>query len=373
MSEQLIAGRPLDIVILCQQQFGSHIDTYYYSKYLSASHRVTYICWDYGSARLDPGKVTVKHVSRTFNLVVRNLLYLYFVCAHLHRHPFDVCFIKYFRGCSILRLLFPRANFIFDIRTGSVSKSRFSRFLFDTTMKVESFFFPQVTVISRSLGRRLGLEKKARILPIGSIPLSTEVKDFQGLHLVYAGTLSNRNIDRTLEPFTTFVRNHSHELSISYTIIGSGPGNEEEVLRSRVKELGMTGKIHIVGRVPFDKLGQYFDKCNVGVSFVPMTDFFDVQPATKTFDYLLSGMAVIATATSENKLVITENNGVLIEDTAEGFHLGLEKILARRTTYRSAAIMADAMRYHQDNYSRDLEQMMLEQAGCAVNGCISAG
>jgi len=358
----------LDIAILCQKQFGSHVDTYYYCKYLSRRHRVTYICWDYGSTRQGMDKVAVQYVSRNHSLIVRNLLYIYVVCAQLRRQAFDVCFIKYFRGCSILPLLFPRVAFIFDIRSGSISRSWLSRFICDNLLKFESRFFKHVTVISASLRRKLGLEGKAHILPVGSISLSVKEKEFGDLHLLYVGTLYNRNIDRTIPAFARFAQNHSQEIKCTYTIIGAGPGNEEEILRSLAAELGVADRVHVVGRVPFEELGRFFDTHNVGVSFVPMTSFYDVQPVTKTFDYLLSGMVVLATATSENKLVIDESNGVLIDDTSADFFLGLEKVMAERAKYKSAAILENALKYHRDTISRELERSMLEKIGFSETG-----
>lgn len=356
-------GPVLDIAILCQQQFGSHVDTYYYCKYLSRRHRVTYICWDYGRTRQEIDKVAVQYVSRNHSLIVRNLLYIYAVCTQLRRQDFDICFIKYFRGCSILPLLFPRVAFIFDIRSGSISRRWLSRCIYDNLLLFESRFFKHVTVISASLRRKLGLDGKARVLPVGSISLSVKEKEFCDLHLLYVGTLSNRNIDRTIPAFARFAQNHSHEIRCTYTIIGAGPGNEEEVLRSLAAELGVADRVHVVGRVPFEDLGRYFDSHNVGVSFVPMTSFYDVQPVTKTFDYLLSGMVVLATATSENKLVIDESNGVLIDDTSAGFFLGLEKIMADRAKYKSAAILANALKYHRGTIFSELERLMLEMIG----------
>ena len=69
-----------------------------------------------------------------------------------------------------------------------------------------------------------------------------------------------------------------------------------------------------------------------------MTDFFDVQPTTKTFEYLFAGMPVIATATSEHKKVINDKNGVLVQDNPEGFCNGLKHLYQTRMTYDSSII-----------------------------------
>lgn len=41
-----------------------------------------------------------------------------------------------------------------------------------------------------------------------------------------------------------------------------------------------------------------------------MTEYYDSQPPTKTFEYALSGLYVLATKTRENEKVITNDNGV---------------------------------------------------------------
>jgi nucleoside-diphosphate-sugar epimerase len=70
----------------------------------------------------------------------------------------------------------------------------------------------------------------------------------------------------------------------------------------------------------------YFDIHNIGVSYIPMLKCFDNQPPTKTFEYLLSGMPVIATATNANKDIINDVNGVLINDNSEEVYNGLTAI-----------------------------------------------
>jgi len=77
--------------------------------------------------------------------------------------------------------------------------------------------------------------------------------------------------------------------------------------------------VKFAGLVPYNHLSEYVTKSNIGVSFVPITKYFDVQPPSKTIEYLLSGLPVIATATKENKKIINSNNGILIDDTISDF------------------------------------------------------
>ena len=95
------------------------------------------------------------------------------------------------------------------------------------------------------------------------------------------------------------------------------------------------------GRIPNKDLFPFLERNNVGVGFIPLKKHYQCQPATKVFEYLLAGMAVIATRTSENARVIGKQNGVLTDDTPEGFYRGLLEIFANRTRYVSSAIKAE--------------------------------
>jgi glycosyltransferase involved in cell wall biosynthesis len=49
-------------------------------------------------------------------------------------------------------------------------------------------------------------------------------------------------------------------------------------------------------------------------------------------------MPVVATNTYENRLIVNENNGVLINDSAEDFCNGLMKIYNQRNSFSSSEI-----------------------------------
>lgn len=344
----------MKLLILCQNQFGTHIDTYFYCKGLKNKFEITYLCWDYNEEKQILDGVNIKYVSRNGNIFIRNTRYLRASMAEINSNKFDICFIKYFRGCSILQFFFQDTKFVFDIRTGSINKSNILRNLYDITMRIESIIFPHITIISKSLAKKLWLEKKSTILPLGSVIISSSDKKFDSINLLYVGTFNNRKLYKTIEGFFKFYNIHKNSIKISYTIIGDGADDEIERLKSKVKELDIDNVVNLVGRVPFDKLNTYFENHNVGVSFVPITKYFDIQPVTKTFDYLLSGLPVIATATSENSLIINDINGVLINDSPEGFFCGIEEVFAMRNHYSSVKIRRSAVHCQWDDITNRL-------------------
>ncbi len=334
-----------NLLIVDQRQFGSHLGTYHFSIYLNQKYNITVICWDYLLTKQDTNNFNVVYVSRSGNLIRRNIRFIYSVLNWLKINECDICFIKYFRGCSILKIFHPRLTYVFDIRTGAVNNNALFRFMYNAFMLFESLFFKNITIISESLSRKLKLSKKASILPLGSESISANPKTFDTLDLIYVGTLSGRDIEKSLLGFAKFYNHHKNIIPMSYTIIGDGANNEVQILNRIVAKHALTQVVSIAGRIPFTQLEPYFKIHNVGVSFVPLTDYFDAQPVTKTFDYLLSGMPVIATATSENKLVINESNGVLIKDTADDFYQGIESILNNKNNYDSQQIINNSKKY----------------------------
>ncbi len=333
------------IIIINQKQFGYHSDTYYYCKHLRNDYIIKYICWDYGEKKLYLKNIKVKYISRKGNIVLRNARFIFKVVSELKKNEYDLHLIKYFRGCSLLKIYFPQKKFLLDIRSGSIKKNFFNRFLYNSFLKFEALFYPDISVISKNLARKLGLFRKAFILPLGADILSLKEKKFNSINLLYVGTLFNRNIDQTIKGFSKFYRQYKHKLKISYTIIGSGYSTEVENLKSLVISEELETSIKITGKIPHNKLGHFFDVHNIGVSFIPKTTYFNFQPPTKTFEYLLAGMPVIATGTLENKAIINSTNGVLVEDTCKDFYKGLCNLYINLNTFNSNEIRLNAMKY----------------------------
>jgi glycosyltransferase involved in cell wall biosynthesis len=333
------------LILINPNQFGYNNATYYYCKYLKKYYHITYLCWDHNLLKIDIPGVKVVYVNRRGNMIARSLRFLRYAFKELRNDP-TIVFIKYFKIVSLaLRLLKPTYNYVLDIRTGSVHKNSLNRRLHDARLKFETRLFKNVTVISESLAEKLGLKHKAHILPLGADVLSRKDKLLKELNFLYVGTLHNRNIDITIHGFKKFYNEFKNQIPMSYTIIGSGPNNEENTLRDIVVKLGISKVVKITGRIPQSQLGPYFDSANVGISYVPITDYYDVQPVTKTFEYLLSGMPVIATNTSENRKVINQENGVLVGETPEEFYSGMKLVLEKVKLFDSAKIRNTSMNF----------------------------
>lgn len=333
----------MKVLFACKPQFGYHIDTWYHSKYLAESDSVSVVCFDYGKDKRSILDVEVTYVPRDGNSIIRMIRFICTVLKLVKNNMFDVVFIKYFAGCSILKMLCPNVNFVFDIRTADVSGGDLKRRLKDGLMKFESYFFNNISIISESLRVSLGYGRNAYILPLGAemnvVPRVTNDK----LRLLYVGTLSGRDLEKTILGLKIFV-DENPSSDVCFTIVGDGWKNERQKFEQLCNSLELSNIVKFMGFVHHSEILPILSESNIGVSFVPITSYFDNQPVTKTFEYLLSGLPVIATATHENKKIINPSNGILIDDSAEDFAAALSAIESR---IKSGALIVKVSDYEQ--------------------------
>jgi glycosyltransferase involved in cell wall biosynthesis len=340
------------ILVICRVPLGCNTDVLKLCEYGSLKHNITYMSFSATTndnverRSLSVPNVTPISVS-VHGSVVNRFIRLLYSCYHETRRHYDVIYICYFPGCSLLSLVHSRRKMILDIRSGCVSSSWLLRMFCDALISFEGGCFNHVHIISEGLRARLRLPHlSSAIVPLGADPLVIPSRAFDCVHLLYVGTLcSVRRIEDTVIGFARLSADTKKSVNLQYTIVGDGPPGELERLANVAKHLGVSSTVHFVGYVPHEELSPYFERCNVGVSYVPITSYFDHQPPTKTFEYLHAGMPVIATATSENRKIVNCNNGVLIADTADAFCEGVGLFLKERGRYRSDAIRESVAAY----------------------------
>ncbi len=331
------------LIIINSEQFGYNNATYYYCKYLKSKFDITYIGWD---KKFDPicmNDVNICLVSRDGGLV-RVIRYIRTVLVEVGRGD-AIILMKYVKYISLLvRILCSRNTVILDIRTGSVSVNKYIRKYEDYLLRLEAKFFSNVTIISDGLAKKLYLNNKAVLLPLGAEEIANTEHNYSNMRMLYVGTLHNRSMDLFVKGVAKFHREYAH-IPLSLTIVGDGLRDEIVQLRDLIKNEGLVGVAVLVGRIPHDQLAPYFESHNVGISYIPLTDYYDVQPSTKTFEYLLSGMAVIATSTSENCKVIMPDNGVLIDESVNGVADGILALSNNFNKLSSRSIRKSACGY----------------------------
>ena len=245
---------------------------------------------------------------------------------------YDVVFTAYIPGISLLKRFFLNCNVkvIVDIRSGFLVKNPLKRFLLNRLLRFECRRFETRTINSELLGGYLGfVEGEVTELPLGAEPVSTVSRTFDKLHLLYVGALSKRNVQLTVTGLKKFMNRHGEGSVEKYDIVGTGSPEDEQAIRDAIVTNGLEEIVEMHGYIPREDMADFLKVANVGVSFVPMTPYYDMQPVTKTYEFLLAGLPLVATRTTQNKRFVNEANGILIDDTPESFAQGLTKIKSK--------------------------------------------
>jgi len=345
LKEQLIVLST--IVLVSPNQYGYFTVYYNYAKYLSREIKVIYVCFDQGDKKFEGSEnIKVEYVVLSKSKIIRIIKY-YRTIVRLYKanRPAKVM-LKYYFLSSVLNLFIPRKDLILDIRTGYISKTRIKTLFFNSIIRNESFIFKSIITLSERLREKLKLQvHKATIISLGADPVETSFKEFDRIILFYIGTLTSRNIPETIEGLSRFINNCGRNIEINYYIVGGGNQADVKKLTDTIKHFRLEEIVHYKGPVYGEDLKWFFKNCNVGVSYIPMMTDYDCQPATKTIEYLMAGMPVIATETGENKQIISDFNGILIEDNSQSFAKGLEKFVSERANFDSDKIINSVKEY----------------------------
>lgn len=354
------------MIILGKEQFGYHTDTFNYCLYLGEKYEITVICRDYKLKKIHLNNIKVKYITnfqgRLTNGILRVLLSIYYIILI---NP-ELIFISEFIGCSIIKRILKRKKFVLDIRTSRISYDNDIREKDNRRIKKEASYFNNITIISEGVRRLIGIpENKAFILPLGSKTIVDleSIKLSQSsnkLSLIYVGTFYDRHMEDTIIAFNRFSEKCDGK-NLTYTLIGFFEDNEKKEYIEYIKNLIASNKynnIKYIGRVFNEELAPYFIDSNIGVSYIPITDYYNYQPATKTYEYLFNGLFTIATSTEENKKVINKNNGILIKDSIEEFYNALEYLYYNKPNISRMEIINSVKKYDWKNICEMLSQYL---------------
>lgn len=257
-------------------------------------------------------------------------------------------YMYYFPGCSLVKL-FSSAKFILDIRTGAIKQSKLQRFLFNNLIKLEAALFERIVVISEGVHCVLGLPDRSVVVGLGAD--QTHVNNQYNNDFAYVGTYKQRNLHLLVEAYSEFLKNISMatgnrvELPKLH-IVGDGPEDEMMLVKNALAKSKYKQYIILWGRKEGDQLKNILSQCYFGISYIPITDYFDHQPPTKTLEYIVNGMPVLATATRANLEFVNAENGICCGDTIESFSKGLLKIYLRKDDFSIDNIMRESEHYH---------------------------
>lgn len=332
------------ILIINKTQFGYHTDTYYYCRYLKNHYDVTYVCFDEKKEKLFEDKVNVVYVNSDNNYFYRSYKFISKSVECISNHKDGLTFIVYFIGISILSLFAKKNRTIVDIRTASAALEKVKRVRQDWTLRNEIKLYKNISIISKEVAVKLRIKKPVHVLPLGALEISNTTKKYDRLKLLYVGTFTTRKIEETIDGVARFVKEVNDD--ITYTIVGFGSNKEEEIIKNRIIEHNLMKNVKFEGRVTISNLKKYFDDNNIGVTYVPMTDYYKHQPPTKLFEYGLSGLINIATATEINKELINSDNGVICDDNKDSFFEAICEVQKNFAQYDCEKIRNSVFNYH---------------------------
>lgn len=328
------------ILISLTSQFGYHTDTYMYCKYLDKTkYELHYVGFDGGDTRREMEDIRIHYIPVHGNKIIRYWIYLSKINTLIRKENFDLLFLVDGQGSLLIRLCNIFRKSILDIRTGDIWMQKKTFDLYDFKIYLSSLFFKRITIISMNLATKISLPiKKCHYLPLGGDLVNVPNKSFEKFNLFYIGIIHGRNIDQTIEGISIFHKRNI-DIPIQYNIVGYGTISEEKKLIEDIERFQLSEIVTFHGRMNHDEAFELFQKCNVGVVYIPVTYGYTCQPTTKLYEYLLAGMPVIATNTLENKLAMTSEVGVLIDDKPEDYAQGLEALWEQRDTYNSGNII----------------------------------
>jgi len=340
------------ILFVTLPQFGYDTDTYNISRILSDEYYIYFLCYDRDLKKIPDNRIKVAYIENYRRGVISKIKLVKKTIDTIAKNDIDAVFVLYFPLCSILNLFIRKRKMIVNIRTGSVAPNKIKRNIMNKLITFESKRFPAISVISESLMDMLKLNiNKSFVLPLGANTvvdsIDTDIKS--EMSLLYVGIFDQRKIDDTIIGFINFYKKYHEKVHCKYTIIGySDDKGTEEKLIKLINEVNINGAINFVGRVPNNELKHYFETHTIGVSYVPITEYYDVQPPTKTFEYILNGLICLATKTKENCRAINSSNGVLIDEGDKAFTDGLEIIYNNLHKYNKKDIINTSSKHSWD-------------------------
>lgn len=325
------------LLIINKQQFGYLTDVLKWTETLRYEYLVTVLCFNIGHKQVFVDGVNIVYVPYTrYYFINAILFYLYSMFTILRN---ELIIVEYFQGCEYLKRLFRNKRMLLDVRTLSVTSENDTRLRYNAQLVKACKWFNLISVISQGVRDQISdLTTPIFIMPLGADQISERCKTYESLSLLYVGTLSGRDIHKTILGYKHFIDLYP-QTNINYHIVGdANTAAEFQSVRKLVEELGLENNVILHGRITYSELKPYFDNCNVGISFVPITSYYDSQPVTKTFEYAMSGLITIGTSTKENCKIINDYNGVLINDDSDAFTNALVYIYNNRNKYRDYQI-----------------------------------
>lgn len=346
------------LIISSHNQFGYLTDTFKYCSYLKNIYDITYICFDEKRDKINMENVKIIYVDKKENIILNYLKLNYEVIKQSYKTKTKKIFCVYNPLVFIQKIFLFNRKIILDIRTGSVEKDINARKKANKRIKINSIFFNNITIISKGLAEKLKI-KKYKIIPLGADKkINRKFIENDKIKMIYIGILNNRNIIDTVKGFNKFIYETGCN-DATYKIIGYFNEDNDEKTKL-LNEIMKSKNVEYLGEKKHDELIEFIKDSNIGVSYIPITEYYNFQPPTKTYEYMMNGLITIATATYENKNIIKKNNGILCNDNIDSFVEALKYVKENIKKYDSKYIIDSVKENNWENITLNILKPILD-------------
>lgn len=354
----------MKILLVTTTQFGYLVDYYRYYNYLKKKgYDVKYVCIDYGHEKIESGNPDITYVKGNGNKLFRHFSFINTIKQLEKQHRFDRIMMHVFPLVTMLLTSIPRRKMYIDVRTVSIHNKLYKRTFFNFLIRIASALFQHTSMITDIAAQQLGI-RKYKLLPVGGAYFNSQASSESLEHLqyghifsddhfvfMYVGTLSKRGIIDCVKGFHAYMKKHP-QTKARFVIIGASFGNELQEINDYIEEHGLHEQVYTLGYILQSRLSYFFNHAHCGVSYMPLSMPFSKQPNTKTYEYLVNGIPVLAIRSEDNRQMINNSKvpcGILIDDNAKGVEDGIGKILDSHHLFVKQDIAREFKKYEWDN------------------------
>lgn len=234
--------------------------------------------------------------------------------------------VIYFPGCSVLRFFV--SDLIVYVPTLSVAPDKLRRSMYDCILCSEIQFFNSVITLTDALANKLN-HRNVNVVPLGSREFKVPERGREVIEVLYVGTLFNREIPSLLVAIEILLR---ADEDVRFTMIGRGCDSTARKVRQFIHDNDFSGRCKFLGEIHPPEVNVFFERSHIGISYVPQTAYFDLQPVTKIAEYAAAGMYTVATRTAAQMSMIDEAFGICVEanpvEFADGILSAVQRIRA---------------------------------------------
>ncbi|MCP3675873.1 MAG: glycosyltransferase [Gammaproteobacteria bacterium] len=272
--------------------------------------------------------VCLSQLNVTIKQVPLGKLWFFEVQKFINQFQPDIVHTFLHTGCCLYPLLSfsNQSKHLLDIRS-PLLRTGWKRKLMQFKNRLESLCYQHIASHSiASAYTVMGHKKGIHFLPPGvelkAVSPRDKIEINSPLKMIYIGSMDEK---RSVSRLITIIISAME--SVNFTLDLYGSGNDWDNIKRLISESDKSDKIRLNPAMLRRELFKSLPKYDVGIAYIPH-QLYDTAPPLKTMEYLASGLAVLGTDTTGNKLFVESGvNGLLVEEGNESFKQGIIDIV----------------------------------------------